>query len=146
MQEIKTYDATYIAGLEMELFPSNALSWKTIESEITHGEGFVVYEDDFLIGYLLARTSGGLTDILRLGVRSRYQRCLWGTRLLQALLQSRVGQPVMLTVRKNNPAMHFYCRHGFKIAGQLATAESAEESWVLLHANGAVVVPAGTAV
>ena len=138
MQSIRAEDAHAIAELELTLFRDNCLNWKTIESEIQHGEGFVIYNGGRLIAYLLARTSVGITDILRLGVLSSEQGRGYGTSLIQALLQIRHPRnEIMLTVRKNNDqAIRLYRRHGFVIVGQL------HDSWVMLHRHGAVVIPA----
>jgi ribosomal protein S18 acetylase RimI-like enzyme len=129
MQQMSTEDAPYIADLEMTLFPDNCFNWKTIENEIRCGKGLVIYSGEQLIAYLLARTSGGITDILRLGVRPTEQGRGYGTRLIQELIQlSQPGDQIMLCVRKNNDrALRLYIRHGFTIVGQL------EESWVMLH-------------
>ena len=143
MQPIQATDAFAIAELELELFPDNCLNWKTLESEIQHGKGFVVYEGNRLVGYLLARTSGDLTDILRLGVCPDKQGLGYAHRLIQALLQSfQESHKVMLTVRKRNDrAIHFYRRYGFVIVGQL------HDSWMMiLHADSPVIVAARASV
>lgn len=129
MKPVSTSDAPAIAELELDLFPDNCLNWKTIESEIRHGEGFVIYDGGRLVAYLLARTSEGLTDILRVGVLASEQGRGYGTALVEALLQIRhQREQVMLTVRKDNDrALHLYRRYGFSIVGQL------HDNWVMLH-------------
>jgi ribosomal protein S18 acetylase RimI-like enzyme len=140
MQPLRVEDAHAVAELDMLLFPDNCLSWKTIETEIRHGEGFVVYDGEMLIAYLLARKdSTGLVDILRLGVRQGYQSRGLGSDMLLALFSRH--NDVMLCVRKDNRAIRLYLRHGFEIVGQL------EESWVMrLHLDRAEDVAASALV
>lgn len=127
LKPIAPSDAIAIAALEMLLFPDNCFNEKTLAEEIKIGEGFVIYEDEFLVGYLLARREGDVLDILRLGVRLDCQHDGLGTELLSAAIKDEPH--VILTVRKDNgKALNLYYKFGFEIVGV------SEYSWVMrLH-------------
>jgi ribosomal protein S18 acetylase RimI-like enzyme len=118
-------DAQAIAELDQELFPDNNMNWKTVESVVGRGRGFVIYRDGQLIGYLLAQKdpTEALADILRLGIRPGHQCKGLGSQLLKEALEA--FDDVILTVRKDNRALRFYLRHGFRIIGHL------DQSWVM---------------
>jgi ribosomal protein S18 acetylase RimI-like enzyme len=130
MIRISEYDAPAVADLEIELFPGNCFNERTLREEIKVGFGCVVYRGGDLAGYLLARTTKTMMDILRIGVRRPYQHRGIGTEMLLHALKegAGAGMSVMLCVRKDNRgALRLYQRHGFEITGRL------EDSWVMLH-------------
>ena len=124
MRPIQERDAEAIEALEVELF-DNSFNATTIRREIRRGEGWVVEEDDRLVGYLLAARDGKMLDVIRLGVRSSHQRRGIGTELLKKVLYH---DELMLCVRRENwPAIKIYYREGFRILGHT------EDSWVMLR-------------
>lgn len=118
-------DAEAIAALDMELFPDNCFNERTIGLEIAAGSGLVIYDHEELAAYTLVRWDWDLVDIIRIGVRPKYQGRGLGTRLLLATMHS-TNLDVMLCVDKaNRRAQALYFGHGFNIIGQLT------KSWVM---------------
>jgi ribosomal-protein-alanine N-acetyltransferase len=115
--------AERIAELELELF-DNAFNEHTIRKEIDKGWGFAYEVDGKYVGYVLVRTVGKLSDIVRLGVQQEHRRKGIAKELLEAVLEG--DGPFMLFVRKNNTAaIELYKKYGFTIAGM------SDESWVM---------------
>jgi GNAT superfamily N-acetyltransferase len=69
--------------------------------------------------YSLKQNTGYLLLDMLL-VAPQWQRHGYGSRILQHILQqgNATSQPIRLSVLRNNPAYHFYCRHGFTIESQ----------------------------
>lgn len=67
---------------------------------------------------LKQKTDHLLLDMLL--VAPHWQRHGHGSRILQHILQQgkAASQPIRLSVLRNNPAYHFYCRHGFSIESE----------------------------
>jgi ribosomal protein S18 acetylase RimI-like enzyme len=119
MRQANHSDIAAIVELEYQLFPENNFNEVTVENELDVGVGWVEYEKDRLIGYLLARQDGELLDVIRLGVRIGYRRMGVGTKLLEESLK--ITRAVMLCVDKHNvTALKLYFRHSFRIVGVLA--------------------------
>jgi ribosomal-protein-alanine N-acetyltransferase len=115
--------AERIAELELELF-DNAFNEHTIRKEIDNGWGFAYEVDGKYVGYILIRTVGNISDILRLGVRQDYRRKGIAKALLEAVLADE--RPFMLFVKKNNKAaIELYKRYGFTISGM------SDDSWAM---------------
>lgn len=125
---ISSLDSLSIASLDSKLFPNNCFNETTLRREIELGEGWVAWDNDLLVAYLLARKTGDLLDILRLGVCGSKQRHGIGTELLKRTFDN---NKVMLCVRKTNKqAMKLYRRHDFEIVGVL------NASWVMVRSHG----------
>ena len=131
MKPITVHDAQAVADMEMVLFSDNCFNEATLRREIELGEGWVIYDGEQLVGYLLAKRSGmpkrneSILDILRLGVRSSHQGKGIGTRMLKETLDE---NDAMLCVRRGNTrAIKLYYHHGFRILGHT------EDSWVMLR-------------
>lgn len=124
-------DIPEICAIDYELFPDNNFNETTLRKEITEGLSYLLHVDGELAGYTLLRFElGGITDILRLGVRERFRRHGLGTVLLDNAL--RLGKTTMLTVRKgNDPAIRLYLKHGFKITGSMPQAYS----WLMTRSS-----------
>jgi ribosomal protein S18 acetylase RimI-like enzyme len=126
-QNISTADAYAISELEMMLFPDNCMNEYTLDREIQAGTGFVIYDGQKLIGYMLVRCDpeDEVLDLLRLGIHTDYQRRGLGKRLLNELDQKDL-KDFMLTVKKSNiVALRLYSSRGFQIVGEL------ESSWIM---------------
>ena len=115
--------AEEIAELELDLF-DNTFNEHTIAKEIDRGWGFAYEIDGECVGYILVRTVGKLSDIVRVGVREDHRRKGIAREMLEAVLGAE--GPFMLFVRKNNTAaIEFYKKYGFTIAGM------SDSSWVM---------------
>lgn len=124
-------DAEDVAELDMELFPDNCFNERTMRREIEAGEGWCLrlFHGE-LIGYAMTRSSGGMRDLLRIGVKERFRNSKHGKHLLLEVLRlsGNLGESLMLCVRKNNDlAIRWYMRHGLEIVGTL------DHSWVMVR-------------
>lgn len=130
LREVEGYTTALLAEveeLEGQLF-DNSFNATTIARELDSGAKLWVVEGPTCLeGYMLLRTEGGMTDILRLGVRPTFQGRGIGSALLREAKSS--FRRLMLCVRKvNTRAIQLYQRHGFVITGDLGV------SWVMeLH-------------
>lgn len=125
MQQATAADAADIYELEGVLFPHDAWSRFTIESELAHPDSFylVIRDSDSntLLGYGGLRAStklGGQGDIQTMAVAESHQGQGLGSMLLDALLDEarrRNVDDVFLEVRTDNEvAKTLYGRAGFR--------------------------------
>lgn len=129
MRPVTVEDTDELSLLEMALFPDNCLNEYSLAREVELGGGLVVCDGQAIVAYMLWRGNGYLTDIMRLGVRPKYQGLGLGTMLLQQGVS--LAEYVMLTVlAENDRALRLYHRYGFEIVGRLKGG-----SWVMGRAN-----------
>lgn len=118
-------DIPWLEEMETVLFPDNCMGPILLETELLHGEGWIISVDDVDAGYLMARHDHDLLDITRVGVHPMYQRQGLGRKLLEHVTCS--AYKALLFVNKSNTgALNLYEQLGFKIVG-----ESARGSWVM---------------
>lgn len=125
MQSVTKSDAAAIAELEMELFPDNSFNERTIAREIAAGGGLVVYDEQQLVAYLLARWDWEIMDIIRVGVRPSHQGQGIGKRLIVTTISNSSLDTILCVHKDNTHARHLYQSLGFEIIGQL------NFSWVM---------------
>ncbi|HTU32533.1 MAG TPA: ribosomal protein S18-alanine N-acetyltransferase [Candidatus Acidoferrum sp.] len=84
--------------------------------------GWVFEDEGRLVGFLVARSLLGESEILNFGVRPDSRRRGIGSQLLERVFEwSKRGHArrIMLEVRASNvAAQSFYLRHGFQIVGR----------------------------
>lgn len=118
-------DVDAIVALENELF-DNSMNERMVAHELEIGKAWL--HGDPVDGYLLARETEDVLDVLRLGVTETAQ----GKGIGQALLTEAIRPdiPTLLTVSKlNAKALRLYRKNGFQIAGHLQAAHA----WILLR-------------
>jgi ribosomal-protein-alanine N-acetyltransferase len=111
-------DAAAIAGLELLLFGVDAWSTGQVAEELTgFGAGHVLRDGDELVGYVVTRTIGDVSDLQRIGVSASYQRRGVASRLLDAALagaRAAGAERMLLEVAEDNEAaLRFYAQRGF---------------------------------
>ena len=125
-------DAAAIARLEAALSGADAWSTEQVTEELAGvgRRGWVfdapqhvlsspetVAADEELVGYVVTRTIGDLSDLQRIGVSASYQRQGAASRLLvTALAAARAARAerILLEVADDNEAaLRFYTQHGF---------------------------------
>jgi ribosomal-protein-alanine N-acetyltransferase len=118
-------DASDIHQLELTLFPDDAWSRHTVDTELAHPDSYYLVlrhdQSQRLVGYggLRASGTGGEQgDIQTMAVDTDYQGQGWGSTLLKALLVEawrRDVNDVFLEVRADNEvAKALYDRAGFR--------------------------------
>lgn len=128
MRPVTPEDAWDVAELDALLFPDTSFNETTFATEIRSGAAWGIFIDHELAGYILIKTDGCITDIVRLGVRPSYQRRGFGEDLLVRAL--RETSDAMLTVKKQNrSALRLYLKYGFKIVGHLTE----NDAWVMRY-------------
>lgn len=117
IRRIQEDDAERIAELDGELFPEICWNENTLRREIRLGWGLVVTDSkERVIGFLLTRLDGQMTDIIRVGVTKKQQGKGHGRALLRKAIEELDG-PMMLTVRRDNEAAkRLYMSEGFAAA------------------------------
>lgn len=115
-------DAPQICELENLLFPENSWNELTMTSQLLCGSSWAAVTNSRVVGYAIVREQDGLRDLLRLGVAAPFKRQGIGLKLIELSLAT---HPAVLTVRRGNPAIRLYVRHGFKPVGVL------EDAWVM---------------
>jgi ribosomal protein S18 acetylase RimI-like enzyme len=126
IRHVSQRDVERLAALEFELFPKNNLSDHSIEKELASSGVFLV-DSDPAVGYIFARWTPDLIDIVRLGIVRDYRRQGRGTALIRAVLVL-ADRPVVLTVRRENlEALSLYTREGFRIVAEVPGA------WIMLR-------------
>jgi len=143
LREVEGYTTALLAEieeLEGQLF-DNSFNATTIARELDSGAKLWVVEGPTCLeGYMLLRTEGGVTDILRLGVRPLLQGRGVGSSLLGEA-KSSFGR-LMLCVRKTNTrAIQLYQRQGFVITGDLGVSWVMELHRLLNERRAAVEAP-----
>jgi ribosomal-protein-alanine acetyltransferase len=87
-------------------------------------ESWVAEAEGKLVGFIVARSIAGETEILNLGVEPAFRRSGIGSLLLKQAITHAEGVPptrAFLEVRESNHgAIAFYLRHGFSVAGRRA--------------------------
>lgn len=122
MRRATPADGERISEIDLLLF-DNGFNERTIGIEIELGECWV--EGEPIIGYVLTRRDGTVTDITRLAVQADRQKEGVGERLLLVALTT--PGPHMLTVKRDNmQALRLYKKNGFEIAGVLPSG-----SWIM---------------
>ncbi len=111
-------DAAAIAGIEAALFGLDAWSAEQVAEELAgFGAGFVLRSGDELVGYVVTRTIGDLSDLQRIGVSASYQRRGVASRLLDAALAGARGagaERMLLEVADDNEAaLRLYAQRDF---------------------------------
>jgi ribosomal protein S18 acetylase RimI-like enzyme len=121
-------DALEIAELENQLFPETSWNELTLTSQIELGSSWVAEQDGRVIGYALIHRDN-IIDLLRLGVDPPHRN----KQVASTLLELSLGvSAAVLTVKRGNPAIKLYKRHGFKVAGVIGDA------WVMRRAHMAL--------
>lgn len=130
------------AGLERICLPSEAWSFKSLQSEAKMPYGCVLAalnEENRLIGVLTARYISGAEDgeLMILVVSPEYRRQGIGSMLLSDLF-SRIGNiRLFLEVRESNPAREFYQKYGFEQFGvRKRFYQNPEEDAILMQYRG----------
>lgn len=119
MRAAKLTDCDELENLEMQLFPENCMNAFTLRQELAVSSGTVVDVDGHIAGYLLRRNTGGIIDILRVGVLPAYRR----KGIARQLLTAALGPRTILLVRKDNDAaIKLYLELGFAITGHGANS------------------------
>lgn len=115
VRRIQETDAARVAELDAELFQEICWNENTVRREISLGWGLVDTDSKGkVIGFLLARLDGQMTDITRVGIAKAHQRKGLGRFLVRAAIGVVGGGPMMLTVRKDNEgAKKIYLKEGF---------------------------------
>jgi [ribosomal protein S18]-alanine N-acetyltransferase len=85
------------------------------EMEVEHGRQNIV-------GFVIFHIAADVSEIYNIAVEHSYARCGIGHQLMSAAIQEsarRKAAKVVLEVRKsNNPAINFYLKFNFRIAGE----------------------------
>lgn len=115
IRRIQETDAERVSELDAELFPEICWNENTVRKEIQLGWGLVATDQKGrVIGFLLARLDGQMTDITRAGVTKKQQGKGFGRLLVRAAIDVVDGGPLMLTVRRDNKtALQLYLKEGF---------------------------------
>lgn len=116
-------DIEVIVQIESTLF-DNSMGERLLRHELERGRGWVWGAP--VEGYILVRSDGPLTDILRLGVTRGAQGKGIGQALLTQALEG-AGDAVLTVAKDNAPAMRLYVKNGFGIVGHLHAAGA----WVM---------------
>jgi len=117
-------DLETIVELEAVLF-DNSFGEGTLRRELEVSYCAVMRDGmDIVVGYVIVRPNGELHDLLRLGVMPSFQRKGIGRRLLRHILVRFPG-PMMLMVRRENPAALLYKAHDFQ------TVAMTDKGWVM---------------
>jgi len=116
-------DLSWVAELEIALFPDNCMNEKTLEVELANGFGLVTGG----IGYALCRVEEGLVDVLRLGVHQDHRNQGLATAMLRHIL-ARPGKVILCVRKTNEVALRLYMRQGLRIVGGVF---GVTDSWVL---------------
>ena len=129
IRRIQEDDAERVAELDGELFPEICWNENTLRREIRLGWGLVVTDSkERVIGFLLTRLDGQMTDITRVGVTKKQQGKGHGRALLRKAIEELDG-PMMLTVRRDNEAAKkLYTSEGF-----VATSLTGEGAVILVR-------------
>jgi ribosomal protein S18 acetylase RimI-like enzyme len=129
LREALPGDSGTISSLEEALFYDNWMSGHTICNELGRGPAWVVKRGEETVGYLLTNYSGGVLDVIRVGVQPKIHGVGVGRTLMEAAL-AYPHKVATLTVRKDNrPALQLYKKLGFVLHGDLGPA------WVLLRTS-----------
>lgn len=115
VRRIQETDAERVAELDAELFPEICWNENTVRREIHLGWGLVATDGKGkVLGFLLARLDGQMTDVTRVGVTKKHQGKGLGSALVHAAIEVVEGGPMMLTVRRDNEvAKKLYMKEGF---------------------------------
>jgi ribosomal-protein-alanine N-acetyltransferase len=110
--------AAAIAGLEAALFGVDAWSAEQVGEELAgFGAGFVLCVGEELVGYVVTRTIGDVSDLQRIAVSASYQRRGAASRLLDAALagarQAGAVRMLLEVAEDNKAALRFYAQRGF---------------------------------
>jgi ribosomal protein S18 acetylase RimI-like enzyme len=121
-------DAEHLERLEMALFPDNCLNSRSVRKIIERGYSLTVDEQGEPVGYALCVADQTYVDLLRLGVVAHRRGRGFGQQMLHRL--SLLSLPLLLTVKRDNPAVQLYRRAGFSIVGVHSG------SWVMVRTHG----------
>jgi len=118
-------DADAIAAIHAELFPGPWSAPALIKMTMAPvAVSFVAVREGAIVGYVIANSVAGETEILSIGVAKAAQRHGIAASLLRALIKTarmRLAGRVFLEVAESNaPARALYRRFGFTLVGRRA--------------------------
>jgi [ribosomal protein S18]-alanine N-acetyltransferase len=123
--KIRTFrsgDLDQVMAIENDSFPDpyNRLTFRLLRRWVK--EGFIVAEDDGIVGYAIAETQGVRGHIISIAVSPKSRRSGVGAALLRELLR-RMGptvQALFLEVRAGNrAAIRMYEKFSFRMTGEI---------------------------
>ena len=138
IHQLSPRHAAVIESLEMATFPDHAWNEQTIERRLKDGWGLAyILDGKTLAGYVICKTEGELTDIMRLGVHPSYQRQGIGRKLLEAAKEKGAPHLLICVNADNHHARDMYLASGFIPTGSLKQDASTTLVLEQVRASGA---------
>jgi ribosomal-protein-alanine N-acetyltransferase len=113
------------AILDIQSASPEVAQWTTWDyNRVVHGgmAGWVATEQDYVVGFLVARRVGSDIEILNFAVKPEMRKCGIGGALLRVALAwgaEQNAENALLEVRASNlAALQFYQRRGFEVVGR----------------------------
>ena len=107
-----------ILKIENHLF-DNKMSYKELKS-FTNQVSFKIWkiEMDQIIGYVYFFHIKDEVEIIKIGINKSHQRQNYGSLLIEKIKKLKIKKIYLEVSAKNNKAINFYLKHGFKKIGK----------------------------
>lgn len=122
---LATWYPTYheiLATEQIEYMLSQVYSLEALQEQMTQGQTFLLLTDQDVpaafAAYSCLDAGSHLYKLYKLYIHPEFQKKGYGKRLLQEVtnrVQQAGGLELELNVHRQNPAFHFYVKHGFRI-------------------------------